>query len=73
MTESVTKMGYRMDESDKWFDEKALQLDNLDTQLRKIHTSVGALIHHRKLLTVTTCQVTTINVYEFLDSNTKCA
>lgn len=54
VTESVTKMGYRMDESDKWFDEKSLQLDNLDTQLRKLHTSVGALIHHRKLLTVTT-------------------
>lgn len=54
MTESVTKMGYRMDESDKWFDDKALQLDNLDTQLKKLHTSVGALIHHRKLLTVTT-------------------
>lgn len=54
MTESVTKMGYRMDESDKWFDEKALQLDNLDTQLKKLHSSVGALIHHRKLLTVTT-------------------
>lgn len=54
VTESVTKMGYRMDESDKWFDEKALQLDNLDTQLMKLHTSVGALIHHRKLLTVTT-------------------
>lgn len=54
MTESVTKMGYRMDESDKWFDEKAMQLENLDTQLKKLHTSVGALIHHRKLLTVTT-------------------
>lgn len=54
MTESVTKMGYRMDESDKWFDEKSLQLDNLDTQLKKLHTSVSALIHHRKLLTVTT-------------------
>lgn len=54
VTESVAKMGYRMDESDKWFDEKSLQLDNLDTQLRKLHTSVGALIHHRKLLKVTT-------------------
>lgn len=54
MTESVTKMGYRMDENDKYFDEKALQLENLDTQLKKLHTSVGALIHHRKLLTVTT-------------------
>lgn len=54
VTESVAKMGYRMDETDKWFDEKALQLDNLDTQLKKLHTSVSALIHHRKLLTVTT-------------------
>lgn len=54
VTESVTKMGYRMDEGDKWFDDKALQLDNLDSQLKKLHTSVGALLHHRKLLTVTT-------------------
>lgn len=54
VTESVSKMGYRMDECDKWFDDKALQLNNLDTQLKKLHTSVGALIHHRKLLTVTT-------------------
>lgn len=54
VTESVTKMGYRMDESDKWFDEKTLQLDSLDTQLKKLHTSIGALIHHRKLLTSTT-------------------
>lgn len=54
VTESVAKMSYRMDETDKWFEDKALQLDNLDTQLRKLHTSVGALIHHRRLLHVTT-------------------
>lgn len=54
VTESVTKMGYRVDEGDKWFDDKALQLGNLDTQLRKLHTSVSALIHHRKLLASTT-------------------
>lgn len=54
MTESVSKMGYKVDETDKWFGDKALQLNNLDTQLKKLHTSVGALIHHRKLLTSTT-------------------
>lgn len=52
--ESVTKMGYRVDESDRWFDEKALQLDNLDIQLKKLHTSIGSLIHHRKQLSATT-------------------
>lgn len=51
LTDSVAKMGYRMDEKDNWFIDKCLQLDNLDLQLRKLHSSVDALIHHRRILT----------------------
>lgn len=54
LTDSVAKMGYRMEEKDKWFDDKCPQLDNLDSQLRKLHSSVEALIHHRRLLTAAT-------------------
>lgn len=51
LTDSVAKMGYRMDEKDNWFNDKCPQLDNLDLQLRKLHSSVDALIHHRRILT----------------------
>ena len=40
----------------QWFEEKQHQVDNLDQQLRKLHASVEALIHHRRELTCTTGQ-----------------
>lgn len=40
----------------KWFEEKQHQIENLDQQLKKLHTSIDALIHHRKELTSTTGQ-----------------
>ncbi|XP_054159391.1 sorting nexin-2-like [Oppia nitens] len=52
--DTVNKMTFRMDESDPWFEEKQNQIENLDQQLRKLYTSVEALIHHRKELTQTT-------------------
>ncbi|XP_014676162.1 PREDICTED: sorting nexin-2-like [Priapulus caudatus] len=52
--ESVNKMTYKMDEADEWFEEKQQQLENLDNQLRKLHASVEALLHHRKQLSVQT-------------------
>lgn len=38
----------------QWFEEKGHQIDNLDQQLRKLHASVDALIHHRKELSAST-------------------
>lgn len=32
----------------QWFDEKTTQMENLDTQLRKLHGGVEALVLHRK-------------------------
>jgi sorting nexin-1/2 len=52
--DTVNKMTFRMDESDPWFEEKQHQVENLDLQLRKLHASVEALIHHRRELTQTT-------------------
>jgi sorting nexin-1/2 len=54
MGDTVNKITFRMDESDPWFEEKQNQIENLDQQLRKLYTSVEALIHHRKELTQTT-------------------
>ncbi|XP_069691171.1 sorting nexin-2 isoform X1 [Periplaneta americana] len=52
--ETVNKITYKMDESDPWFEEKTQQIENLDTQLRKLHTSVETLVLHRKDLAVLT-------------------
>ena len=32
----------------QWFDEKHQQVESLDSQLRRLHTSMEALVHHRK-------------------------
>jgi sorting nexin-1/2 len=40
----------------QWFEDKQHQIENLDQQLRKLHASVEALIHHRRELTSTTGQ-----------------
>ncbi|XP_067139466.1 sorting nexin-2-like isoform X2 [Centruroides vittatus] len=52
--DTVNKMTFKMDESDPWFEEKQHQIENLDQQLRKLHSSVEALVHHRKELSSST-------------------
>ncbi|KAI1296751.1 Sorting nexin-2 [Halotydeus destructor] len=54
MGDTMSKMTFRMDENDTWFEEKQQQVENLDQQLRKLHASVEALLHHRRELTTTT-------------------
>ncbi|CAG2121693.1 unnamed protein product, partial [Medioppia subpectinata] len=54
MGDTVNKITFRMDESDPWFEEKQNQIESLDQQLKKLYTSVEALIHHRRELTQTT-------------------
>ncbi|KAF7998345.1 hypothetical protein HCN44_009743 [Aphidius gifuensis] len=48
--ETVNKITYKMDESDSWFEEKTLQIDSLDTQLRSLHGAVEALTYQRREL-----------------------
>jgi len=48
--ETVNKITYKMDESDPWFEDKLAQVEALETQLRKLHTNVEALVGYRKEL-----------------------
>ena len=52
--DAVEKISFKMDESDEWFDEKHQQVENLDQQLRKLHSSMESLVHYRKELSITT-------------------
>ncbi|KAL5004315.1 hypothetical protein ScPMuIL_017771 [Solemya velum] len=52
--DAVEKITFKMDESDEWFEEKQLQVENLDQQLRKLHSSFEALVQHRRELSLTT-------------------
>ncbi|NP_001279075.1 sorting nexin-2 [Callorhinchus milii] len=52
--DAVNKMTIKMNESDAWFEEKQQQFENLDQQLRKLHTSVDLLVCHRKELSANT-------------------
>ncbi|XP_071091385.1 sorting nexin-2-like [Haliotis cracherodii] len=54
MGDAVEKITFKMDETDEWFEEKQQQIEALDQQLRKLHSSVEALSMHRKELSMTT-------------------
>merc|ERR1711976_326897 len=43
-----------MDETDQWFEEKQTQIEALDQQMRKLHSSIEALVAHRKELALNT-------------------
>lgn len=48
--DSASKVVSKMNESDQWFEEKTQQIDNLDQQLKKLHTSVENMVNHRREL-----------------------
>ncbi|XP_043277267.1 sorting nexin-2 isoform X2 [Venturia canescens] len=48
--ETVNKITYKMDENDSWFEEKTLQIDSLDCQLRALHSAVETLTNQRREL-----------------------
>ncbi|XP_077598052.1 sorting nexin-2 [Stigmatopora nigra] len=50
--DAVNKMTIKMNESDTWFEEKQQHFENLDLQLRKLHTSIDSLVCHRKELSL---------------------
>ncbi|XP_060563451.1 sorting nexin-2-like isoform X1 [Ruditapes philippinarum] len=60
MGDAVEKITFKMDESDEWdydmqwFEEKHQQIDNLDQQLRKLHSAMESLVNHRRDLSVST-------------------
>jgi sorting nexin-1/2 len=54
--DSFGKISFKMDETDQWFEEKQQQIEALDQQLRKLHSSIDALVNHRKELALNTGQ-----------------
>lgn len=54
--DSLGKIAFKMDETDLWFEEKQNQVEALDSQLRKLHSSVEALVQYRKELAFNTGQ-----------------
>jgi len=52
--DSFGKITFKMDETDQWFEEKQQQIEALDQQLRKLHSSIEALVAHRKELATNT-------------------
>ncbi|XP_050306039.1 sorting nexin-2-like [Anthonomus grandis grandis] len=48
--ETVNKITYKMDETDPWFEEKLAHIDGLETQLRKLHGNVEAMVTYRREL-----------------------
>ncbi|GAB6032425.1 hypothetical protein CHUAL_011063 [Chamberlinius hualienensis] len=54
MGDTVSKIAYKMEESDPWFEEKQQQIETLDQQMRKLHNNVEVLAACRKELAVST-------------------
>lgn len=50
LTDSVSKISIKMDESDPWFEEKTRQVDNLHQQFSKLHSTIELLYGWRKNL-----------------------
>lgn len=48
VTDSVTKIAIKMDETDQWFEEKSHQIDNLYVQFKKTHSIIELLYGWRK-------------------------
>lgn len=48
--ETVNKITYKMDETDPWFEDKLVHVENLDSQLKKLHSNVEAMVNYRKEL-----------------------
>lgn len=54
VTDSVSKIAIKMEETDQWFEEKTRQIDNLYVQFKKMHTTIEMLCGWRRDLTATT-------------------
>lgn len=52
--ETVNKITYKMDENDPWFEEKIIEVENLDTHMQRLHSAIKALVSHRKELAALT-------------------
>lgn len=46
--DSMNRMSFRMDEKDSWYIEKIQQVEQLEITLKKMHSCMESLVHHRK-------------------------
>lgn len=54
LTDSVSKISIKMEETDQWFEEKTRQVDNLHQQYTKLHSTIEILYSWRKNLSIST-------------------
>ncbi|EFX90126.1 sorting nexin-2-like [Daphnia pulex] len=54
MGETVTKIAFKMGESDPWFEERHQQLETLESQFRRLQASLEGLYSHRRELAYAT-------------------
>ena len=56
MGDTVNKMTCKMEETDPWFEDKIVQLDALESQLKKLYTLTEALAFSRREMAIATGQ-----------------
>ena len=54
MGDTVNKMTYKMEETDPWYEDKIVQLDHLELQLKKLYALTEALASSRRDLAIAT-------------------
>ena len=54
--ETVNKMTYKMEEGDTWYEEKTHHVEQMEAQLKKLHSIVEAVVGCRRELAVATGQ-----------------
>ena len=65
MGDTVNKMTCKMEETDPWFEDKIVQLDALESQLKKLYTLTEALAFSRREMAIATGQFAGIVVIFF--------
>jgi sorting nexin-1/2 len=54
MGDTVNKITYKMEETDPWFEDKVVQLEALETQLKKLYILTEAVASNRRDLAIAT-------------------
>ena len=63
MGDTVNKMTCKMEETDPWFEDKIVQLDALESQLKKLYTLTEALAFSRREMAIATGQFAGSNFF----------
>ena len=52
--DAVSKITMKMNESDRWYEDKQTQIEELDTQVRKLHSASEVLVSLRREVAINT-------------------